>query len=46
MSQSFTRPYSRLGYKEIGFVFQFYNLVPSLTAKENIGIADKFSEKQ
>ena len=24
---------------KIGFVFQFYNLVPSLTAKENIGIA-------
>lgn len=24
---------------KIGFVFQFYNLVPSLTAKENVGIA-------
>ena len=24
---------------KIGFVFQFYNLVPSLTTKENIGIA-------
>lgn len=24
---------------KIGFVFQFYNLVPSLTAKENIGLS-------
>jgi len=27
--------------KKIGFVFQFYNLIPQLTAKENIGIAAK-----
>lgn len=27
--------------KEIGFVFQFYNLIPSLSALENIGIAGK-----
>lgn len=30
-----------VGYrrKEIGFVFQFYNLMPNLTALENVGIA-------
>ena len=29
------------GYRrdDIGFVFQFYNLVPNLTAKENVGLA-------
>jgi len=30
--------------KEIGFVFQFYNLIPQLTAKENVGIAAKLIE--
>jgi ABC-type antimicrobial peptide transport system, ATPase component len=30
--------------KSIGFVFQFYNLIPSLTALENIGIASKLGE--
>lgn len=25
--------------KEVGFVFQFYNLIPNLTAKENVAIA-------
>lgn len=27
--------------KKIGFVFQFYNLIPQLTAKENVGITAK-----
>lgn len=27
----------------VGFVFQFYNLIPSLTALENVGIAQKLS---
>ena len=30
--------------KAIGFVFQFYNLVPNLTAKENILLASELSE--
>lgn len=27
----------------VGFVFQFYNLIPSLTALENVGIAQQLS---
>lgn len=29
--------------KDVGFVFQFYNLVPNLTAKENIELATEIS---
>lgn len=31
--------------RDIGFVFQFYNLIPSLTAIENIGIASKLGKQ-
>lgn len=31
--------------KEVGFVFQFYNLIPSLTAIENVGIASKLGKQ-
>ncbi|MCX7921240.1 MAG: ABC transporter ATP-binding protein [Clostridia bacterium] len=30
--------------KRIGFVFQFYNLMPNLTAKENVELATEISE--
>lgn len=30
--------------KDIGFVFQFYNLLPNLTAEENVHIATQISE--
>lgn len=30
---------SKLRRRELGFVFQFYNLVPNLTAKENVELA-------
>lgn len=29
--------------KDVGFVFQFYNLIPNLTARENVDVAKKLS---
>lgn len=31
--------------KDVGFVFQFYNLIPNLTALENVEIAAQLSKK-
>ena len=37
------RPKQLIGYRQydIGFVFQFYNLIPNLTAKENVELASQ-----
>ena len=34
-----------LGPHELGFVFQFYNLVPDLTIRENIEVTAHLSDK-
>ena len=31
--------------KRVGFVFQFYNLIPSLTARENVGLITELAEE-
>jgi len=30
--------------KHVGFVFQFYNLIPSLTARENVALVTEIAE--
>lgn len=36
---------TRFRREEVGFVFQFYNLVPNLTARENILVASEIARK-
>jgi putative ABC transport system ATP-binding protein len=36
---------TRYRREHVGFVFQFYNLVPSLTARENVALVTEISEK-
>lgn len=35
---------TRYRRKHVGFVFQFYNLIPSLTARENVGLITDISD--
>ena len=35
---------TRYRREHVGFVFQFYNLIPSLTARENVGLVTEISE--
>ncbi|MBI1899528.1 MAG: ABC transporter ATP-binding protein [Planctomycetia bacterium] len=39
-----TRALTRYRRETIGFVFQFYNLIPNLTARENITVATEISQ--
>src|SRR5205085_2082249 len=36
---------TRYRRQHVGFVFQFYNLIPSLTAKENVALITEISER-
>lgn len=39
LTQASEASLTRFRREEVGFVFQFYNLIPDLTAKENVEIA-------
>ncbi len=39
------RALTRYRREHVGFVFQFYNLIPSLTARENVALVTEISEK-
>jgi putative ABC transport system ATP-binding protein len=39
------RELTRFRREHVGFVFQFYNLIPSLTAKENVALVTEISER-
>jgi putative ABC transport system ATP-binding protein len=36
---------TRYRRRHVGFVFQFYNLIPSLTARENVALVTEISER-
>ena len=40
------KDYSKLRYENIGFIFQSYNLIPTLTCRENIMLPLVYSSKQ
>jgi putative ABC transport system ATP-binding protein len=44
LTQASGRELTRYRREEIGFVFQFYNLVPNLTARENILVSTEIAE--
>lgn len=39
------RELTRFRRQHVGFVFQFYNLIPSLTARENVALVTEISER-
>lgn len=36
---------TRYRREHVGFVFQFYNLIPSLTARENVALVTEMADK-
>ncbi|MFP6581710.1 MAG: ABC transporter ATP-binding protein [Candidatus Hydrogenedentota bacterium] len=44
LSEYSERQLTRYRRKHIGFIFQFYNLMPNLTAKENVEMATEISD--
>lgn len=45
LGKSNARELTRYRRNEVGFVFQFYNLVPNLTARENVQVATEISSR-
>jgi putative ABC transport system ATP-binding protein len=45
LGKASARELTRYRRDEVGFVFQFYNLVPNLTARENVQVATEISSK-
>jgi putative ABC transport system ATP-binding protein len=45
LTRATPRDLTRYRREEVGFVFQFYNLVPNLTARENILVATEISRQ-
>ena len=45
LSQAGDAELTRFRRNEIGFVFQFYNLIPDLTARENVELAANLVDK-
>jgi putative ABC transport system ATP-binding protein len=45
LTHATSRELTRYRREEVGFVFQFYNLVPNLTARENILVSTEIAEK-
>ncbi len=43
LSQANARTLTRFRRETVGFVFQFYNLIPNLTARENVMVATEIS---
>ncbi|HET7650730.1 MAG TPA: ABC transporter ATP-binding protein [Gammaproteobacteria bacterium] len=43
LSQANDRELTRFRREHVGFVFQFYNLIPSLTARENVAIVTEIA---
>jgi len=44
LTQAGERELTRFRRQVVGFVFQFYNLIPSLTARENVAIVTEIAE--
>lgn len=44
LTQSTDRELTQFRRQHVGFVFQFYNLIPSLTARENVALVTEISD--